>query len=105
MASGTAQQPAEPNDDNDSEVDFENLPIGLQMWRIAVATATSPAQLMLCIVQLNKCIAWEKSIMKVVSFCLVLIFWSLFFITVKSFDFMGTKFSKDMFVDTWIHGF
>ncbi|KAH3703124.1 hypothetical protein DPMN_078153 [Dreissena polymorpha] len=53
------------NEDADSEVDFENLPIGLQMWRIAVATATSPAQLMLCVVQLNQCIAWEKSIMKV----------------------------------------
>ena len=52
----------------DTEVDFESLPIGLQTWRIAVATATSPAQLMLCVIQLNKSIAWEKSIMKVVSF-------------------------------------
>ncbi|XP_052805441.1 bromodomain adjacent to zinc finger domain protein 2B-like isoform X3 [Mya arenaria] len=58
-------QPAEVFDDADSEVDFENLPIGLQLWRIAAATATSPAQLMLCVVQLNNCIAWEKSIMKV----------------------------------------
>ena len=57
---------AEVTDDPDSEIDFENLPIGLQMWRIAVATATSPAQLMLCIIQLNNSLAWEKSIMKVV---------------------------------------
>lgn len=53
-------------DDADSEVDFENLPVGLQMWRIAVATATSPAQLMLCVIQLINSLAWEKSIMKVV---------------------------------------
>ncbi|XP_053408583.1 bromodomain adjacent to zinc finger domain protein 2B-like isoform X2 [Mercenaria mercenaria] len=55
----------EATDDPDSEIDFENLPVGLQMWRIAVATATSPAQLMLCIIQLNNSLAWEKSIMKV----------------------------------------
>lgn len=53
-------------DDPDSEIDFENLPVGLQMWRIAVATATSPSQLMLCLIQLNNSLAWEKSIMKVV---------------------------------------
>lgn len=60
------QQQQDTGEDNDSEVDFENLPIGLQLWRIAVATATSPAQLMLCVIQLNKSISWEKSIMKVV---------------------------------------
>jgi len=64
--SATQQQQQQVDDDNDSEVDFENLPIGLQLWRIAVATATSPAQLMLCVIQLNKSISWEKSIMKVV---------------------------------------
>ena len=42
------------------------LAAGLQTWRIAVSTATSPAQIMLCIIQLNKSISWEKSIMKVV---------------------------------------
>ncbi|ESN91155.1 hypothetical protein HELRODRAFT_90399, partial [Helobdella robusta] len=37
----------------------------LLLWRSAVSSATSPSQLSLYVEQLNKCIAWEKSIMKV----------------------------------------
>lgn len=51
--------------DDRSDVVETVLPAGLQTWRNAVATATSPAQIMLCIIQLNNAISWEKSIMKV----------------------------------------
>ncbi|XP_064644828.1 bromodomain adjacent to zinc finger domain protein 2B-like isoform X4 [Lineus longissimus] len=39
---------------------------GLLTWRRAVETAHSAAQLHMCLVHLNNCIAWEKSIMKVI---------------------------------------
>jgi hypothetical protein len=39
---------------------------GLLTWRRAVEMAQSAAQLHMCLVHLNNCIAWEKSIMKVV---------------------------------------
>ena len=56
------------NDADDKEDHVETVvPVGLQTWRNTIARATSPAQLMLCIVQLNNSISWEKSIMKVVS--------------------------------------
>ena len=43
------------------------VPSGLLTWRNAVALSKSPAQLTLCVYQLNNAISWEKSIMKVVS--------------------------------------
>lgn len=53
--------------DDDSDADEETATKDLSFWRSAVASATSSAQLCLYTMQLNKCIAWEKSIMKVVS--------------------------------------
>lgn len=53
--------------DDDSDADEETATKDLSLWRSAVASATSSAQLCLYTMQLNKCIAWEKSIMKVVS--------------------------------------
>ncbi|XP_076092081.1 bromodomain adjacent to zinc finger domain protein 2A-like isoform X8 [Mytilus galloprovincialis] len=41
------------------------VPSGLLTWRNAVALSKSPAQLTLCVYQLNNAISWEKSIMKV----------------------------------------
>ncbi|XP_065697639.1 bromodomain adjacent to zinc finger domain protein 2B isoform X16 [Patagioenas fasciata] len=43
----------------------EDLAPGLRVWRRALSEARSAAQLALCIQQLQKAIAWEKSIMKV----------------------------------------
>lgn len=45
----------------------EDVPPGLMLWRRAVHNAQSPAQLNLCTQLLGNSIAWEKSIMKVVS--------------------------------------
>ena len=45
----------------------EDVPPGLMLWRHAVRTARTPAQLNLCTQLLGNSIAWEKSIMKVVS--------------------------------------
>jgi hypothetical protein len=50
-----------------NEKETEPVPQGLSRWRSVVRSALSAAQLTLCCNQLNKCIAWEKSIMKVVS--------------------------------------
>ncbi|KAK7489473.1 hypothetical protein BaRGS_00019272, partial [Batillaria attramentaria] len=43
----------------------EDVPPGLMLWRRAVHTAQTPAQLNLCTQLLGSSIAWEKSIMKV----------------------------------------
>lgn len=45
----------------------EDIAPGLRVWRRALSEARSAAQVALCIQQLQKSIAWEKSIMKVVS--------------------------------------
>lgn len=45
----------------------EDIAPGLRVWRRALSDARSAAQVALCIQQLQKSIAWEKSIMKVVS--------------------------------------
>ena len=39
----------------------------LRHWRNCVSSSTSAAQLSMCLTMLNNCIAWDKSIMKVVS--------------------------------------
>nr|XP_023478350.1 bromodomain adjacent to zinc finger domain protein 2B isoform X15 [Equus caballus] len=43
----------------------EDIAPGLRLWRRALSEARSAAQVALCIQQLQKSIAWEKSIMKV----------------------------------------
>ncbi|XP_076424661.1 bromodomain adjacent to zinc finger domain protein 2B isoform X19 [Peromyscus maniculatus bairdii] len=43
----------------------EDIAPGLRVWRRALAEARSAAQVALCIQQLQRSIAWEKSIMKV----------------------------------------
>jgi hypothetical protein len=43
-----------------------NATIQLIRWRKAVAESTSSSQLSICIDQLDNCIAWDKSIMKVI---------------------------------------
>ncbi|XP_039924903.1 bromodomain adjacent to zinc finger domain protein 2B isoform X14 [Hirundo rustica] len=43
----------------------EDIAPGLKVWRRALSEARSAAQVALCIQQLQKSIAWEKSIMKV----------------------------------------
>lgn len=56
--------------DDDSDYDYdedETATRELSSWRVAVGNATSSAQLSLYQTQLHRCIAWEKSIMKVVS--------------------------------------
>ena len=62
----TADQ-EEDMDDDDEEEEQTNVPAALARWRRAVAETESAAQLLLCAMQLNRAIAWEKSIMKVVS--------------------------------------
>jgi len=53
--------------DDESDTDDEAVTRDLNSWRIAVGNATSAAQLSIYVSQLVRCIAWEKSIMKVVS--------------------------------------
>ena len=44
----------------------EQITDGLKLWRKTVSECTSAAQLAMCVNMLRECIAWEKSIMKVV---------------------------------------
>jgi len=53
--------------DDESDTDDETATRDLSSWRTAVNNATSAAQLSLYVAQLVRCVAWEKSIMKVVS--------------------------------------
>lgn len=53
------------DEDGDRPSDHIQVSQGLMMWRNAVAKASNPAQLSLCVSQLNNSISWEKSIMKV----------------------------------------
>ena len=55
------------SDDDESDTDDETATRDLNLWRNAVSNATSAAQLSLYVAQLVCCVAWEKSIMKVVS--------------------------------------
>ncbi|KAK3579708.1 hypothetical protein CHS0354_025743 [Potamilus streckersoni] len=64
LSSSTSSNHGDNTDDHGEDVE-ETLPPGLQTWRTAVTKATSPAQIMLCIHQIDRSIAWEKSIMKV----------------------------------------
>lgn len=44
----------------------EEVAHGMKVWRKALCEVRSAAQLAMCIQQLQKSIAWERSIMKVV---------------------------------------
>lgn len=45
----------------------EEVAHGMKVWRKALGDVRSAAQLAMCLQQLQKSIAWERSIMKVVS--------------------------------------
>ncbi|KAM6129766.1 bromodomain adjacent to zinc finger domain protein 2B isoform 7-T8 [Pterocles gutturalis] len=63
---GTVTVPAPaPSISGDGDGTEEDIAPGLKVWRRAVSEARSAAQVALCIQQLQKSIAWEKSIMKV----------------------------------------
>ncbi|NWQ77894.1 BAZ2B protein, partial [Columbina picui] len=63
---GTVTVPAPaPSVSGDGDGTEEDLAPGLRVWRKALSEARSAAQVALCIQQLQKSIAWEKSIMKV----------------------------------------
>ncbi|XP_023836571.1 bromodomain adjacent to zinc finger domain protein 2B isoform X7 [Salvelinus sp. IW2-2015] len=63
---GTVTVPAPaPSHNVDGEGGEEGLAPGMKVWRKAVGEVRSAAQLALCVQQLQKSIAWERSIMKV----------------------------------------
>ncbi|XP_077010071.1 bromodomain adjacent to zinc finger domain protein 2B isoform X9 [Tamandua tetradactyla] len=63
---GTVTVPAPaPSISGDGDGIEEDIAPGLRVWRRALTEARSAAQVALCIQQLQKSIAWEKSIMKV----------------------------------------
>ncbi|XP_056649906.1 bromodomain adjacent to zinc finger domain protein 2B isoform X12 [Monodelphis domestica] len=63
---GTVTVPAPaPSISGDGDGIEEEIAPGLRVWRRALSEARSAAQVALCIQQLQKSIAWEKSIMKV----------------------------------------
>ncbi|KAM9484216.1 bromodomain adjacent to zinc finger domain protein 2B-like isoform 23-T24 [Salvelinus alpinus] len=65
---GTVTVPAPaPSHNVDGEGGEEGLAPGMKVWRKAVGEVRSAAQLALCVQQLQKSIAWERSIMKVAS--------------------------------------
>jgi len=73
-AAAAATVSSDEDDDSDGD-DEEAATKELAAWRSAVTGATSAAQLSLYLSQLNRSIAWEKSIMKVVcDFLIVLRF-------------------------------
>ncbi|XP_051565444.1 bromodomain adjacent to zinc finger domain protein 2B [Myxocyprinus asiaticus] len=61
----TVPAPAPSPDRADDDGTEEDLAPGLKQWRKAVSAVRNASQLSLCIQQLQKSIAWEKSIMKV----------------------------------------
>ena len=66
VANRRVEEP-EHSDDDGMEVDNGDASKTLLRWRAAVGAATTPSQLSLCLLRLQSSIAWEKSIMKVVS--------------------------------------
>ncbi|XP_052038489.1 bromodomain adjacent to zinc finger domain protein 2B isoform X4 [Apodemus sylvaticus] len=63
---GTVTVPAPaPSVSGDGDGIEEDIAPGLRVWRRALAEARSAAQVALCVQQLQRAIAWEKSIMKV----------------------------------------
>ncbi|CAF0760101.1 unnamed protein product [Didymodactylos carnosus] len=51
---------------NDPPSKYDDAPQQLERWRRTINETRTPAQLALCLSQLERCIAWEKSIMKVI---------------------------------------
>ncbi|XP_053554314.1 bromodomain adjacent to zinc finger domain protein 2B isoform X2 [Bombina bombina] len=65
---GTVTVPAPaPSISGDGDGTEDDIAPGLKVWRKALSEARSASQVSLCVQQLQKSIAWEKSIMKV--FC------------------------------------
>ncbi|XP_056268194.1 bromodomain adjacent to zinc finger domain protein 2B isoform X5 [Pseudoliparis swirei] len=64
MGTVTVPAPA-PSTSADREGSEEEVAHGMKVWRKALAEVRSAAQLAMCIQQLQKSIAWERSIMKV----------------------------------------
>ncbi|XP_037546121.1 bromodomain adjacent to zinc finger domain protein 2B [Nematolebias whitei] len=63
---GTVTVPAPaPSTSADREGSEEEVAHGMKVWRKALSEVRSAAQLAMCIQQLQKSIAWERSIMKV----------------------------------------
>ncbi|XP_018408653.1 PREDICTED: bromodomain adjacent to zinc finger domain protein 2B isoform X5 [Nanorana parkeri] len=63
---GTVTVPAPaPSISGDGDGAEDDIAPGLKIWRKALSEARNAAQVSLCIQQLQKSIAWEKSIMKV----------------------------------------
>ncbi|XP_061891132.1 bromodomain adjacent to zinc finger domain protein 2B isoform X16 [Entelurus aequoreus] len=63
---GTVTVPAPaPSSSADREGGEEEVAHGMKVWRKALSEVRSAAQLAMCIQQLQKSIAWERSIMKV----------------------------------------
>jgi len=67
LSSGCSSRDNHSSSDDESDTDDETATRDLNSWRTAVNNATSAAQLSIYVTQLVRCIAWEKSIMKVVS--------------------------------------
>lgn len=61
LDAGNKTPPTSASDRKDEEVTA-----GLAVWRRAIDAITNPAQLYMCLQLLDQCVAWEKSIMKVV---------------------------------------
>lgn len=63
-------------EDPDSPINPDELiPKGLVTWREAVSRSNTSAQLAMTLHVLESCVAWDKSIMKAVSFHLLFFFW------------------------------
>lgn len=56
------------SDSGDIDDSDEILPKGLIQWREAVSRSHTSAQLAMALYVLESCVAWDKSIMKAVSF-------------------------------------
>ena len=57
----------ESSNEQTSSSRYDEVPQQLERWRRTVYECRTPAQLALCLTQLDRCIAWERSIMRV--FC------------------------------------
>jgi hypothetical protein len=55
------------SDELSSSTKYDEVPQQLERWRRTVNECRTPAQLALCLTQLERCIAWERSILRV--FC------------------------------------
>jgi len=60
------EEDSEASDDENDDSDESEVTPQLVSWREAVSECTSVSQLALCVSQLNRSIAWDKSIMRVI---------------------------------------